>query len=69
MVRRLLLRLEGIGRPTNDFAMWLAEQLGLKDLAEQVSHLDPYAHSLETVRSNLVALIRQQLDHPMLVNA
>ncbi len=58
-----------IGRPTNDFAIWLAEQLGLKELAEQVSHLDPYVHTLETVRSILVALIRQQLDQAAPVDA
>lgn len=50
-----------LGRATNDFAIWLAEQLGLGELAEQISHLDPYAHTLETLRSNLLALIHQQL--------
>lgn len=58
-----------VGRPTNDFAIWLAEQLGLKELAEQVSHLDPYAHTLETVRSVLIALVRKPLEQPAPVNA
>ena len=51
-----------LGHPSNDFAMWIAEQLGLKDLAERVSQLDPYAHTLETLRATLLALIRQHLD-------
>lgn len=50
-----------VGRRTNDFAIWVSEQLGLGELAEQVSRLDPYAHTLETLRSNLLALIHQQL--------
>ena len=51
-----------LGRTTNDFSKWIAEQLGLKDLAEQISQLDLYAHTLETLRTNLLAMIRQQLN-------
>ena len=51
-----------LGRPTNDFALWLTEQLGLKALGERISRLDPYAHTLETLRTILVSLIRKELD-------
>lgn len=51
-----------VGRPTNDFAIWLDEQLGLKELAENVAQLDPYAHTLEALRSLLLSLIRHELD-------
>lgn len=50
-----------LGRPTNDFATWLTGQLGLKRLGEEVARLDPYTHTLETLRATLLALIRQQL--------
>jgi len=50
-----------VGRPTNDFALWLGEQLGLKMLAENVARLDPYAHTLDTLRSILLSLVRQAL--------
>jgi hypothetical protein len=49
-----------VGRPTNDVALWLSEQLGLTGLAENVSRLDPYAHSLETLRAILLSLISQE---------
>ncbi|HBH96273.1 MAG TPA: hypothetical protein DDX89_00565 [Candidatus Omnitrophica bacterium] len=51
-----------VGRPTNDFAIWLDEHLGLKDLAEHVANLDPYAHTLETLRSLVLSLVKQELD-------
>jgi len=51
-----------LGRPTNDFAIWLAERLGLAELAESVSRLDPYAHTLDALRSLLLSLVRQELN-------
>jgi hypothetical protein len=51
-----------VGRSTNDFAMWLDEQLGLKDLAENVANLDPYMHTLETLRSLVLSLVNHELD-------
>ena len=51
-----------VGRPTNDFAIWLDEQLGLKELAENVATLDPYAHTLETLRSLVLSLVKHELD-------
>jgi len=51
-----------LGHPTSDFSVWLADQLGLTELATQVSRLNPYAHTLEALRAMLLALIRQQLE-------
>jgi len=50
-----------LGRPTNDFAFWLDSQLGLTELAQNISQLDPYAHTLETLRDLLLSLVRQEL--------
>jgi hypothetical protein len=50
-----------LGRPTNDFAVWVAEQLGLAELGEHIAHLDPYTHTLDALRSILLSLIRQEL--------
>lgn len=47
-----------IGRRTNDFAVWIDEALGLKELAETVARLDPYVHTLDTLRASLLALIQ-----------
>lgn len=49
-----------LGRPTNDFAVWL-EQLGASDLAKEIGALDPYAHTMEALRSTLVSLIQPYL--------
>lgn len=51
-----------IKRPTNDFAIWITEQLGMKDLGERISQLNPYSYTLETLRSMLLALVRQELE-------
>jgi hypothetical protein len=51
-----------VGRSTNDFALWLSEQLGLKALGEDVSRLDPYAYSLDTLRAILLSLVRKEMD-------
>ncbi len=48
-----------LGAPTNDFAVWIGEQLGLKDLAQEISQLDPYVHTLPTLRAMLLVLLSQ----------
>jgi len=50
-----------LSQPTNDFARWMTDQLGLKRLGEEVARLDPYTQTLETLRATLLALIRQEL--------
>ncbi|MBI2104430.1 MAG: hypothetical protein HYT90_02445 [Candidatus Omnitrophica bacterium] len=52
-----------LGRPTNDFSLWLTEQLGLKALGESVAGLNPYAHTLQTLRTILLSLIREAAAH------
>jgi len=52
-----------LGRPTNDFALWFTEQLGLKELGELVAGLNPYMHTLETLRTILLSLIRAEAGH------
>jgi len=50
-----------VGRSTNDFSVWLGEQLGLAELAQTVSRLDPYAYTLETLRAILLSFVRLEL--------
>ncbi len=50
-----------LGRPSNDFAVWIEQQLGLPGLAQDIAQLDPYAHTLESLRSLLLSLIHQEL--------
>jgi hypothetical protein len=51
-----------LGRPSNDFAIWISGQLGLTALGEHVARLDPYTHTLETIRTMLLALLQDALD-------
>ena len=52
-----------LNNPTNDFARWVTEQLELTTLGESLSRLDPYAHTLETLRAIILSLIHQELEH------
>jgi hypothetical protein len=47
--------------PSNDFSEWLSKELGEAELAKEIASLDPYAHTLETLRSLLLSLIHQRL--------
>ena len=52
------LRLE---KNDNDFSNWIGNSLGNKALAEKISKLDPYTHTLEGLRNNLVDMIEREL--------
>jgi len=48
-----------LGRGRGDFAEWVDTALGRHELAERLSHIDPYAGTLERVRErHLIALNR-----------
>jgi len=42
---------------TNDFSHWLADSLGLKELAERVNRVDIYTNTLDSARAKLLRLI------------
>lgn len=52
------LRLE---RKTNDFSNWLETSLGEKDLAEEISNLDPYTRTLEDLRDRIIRIIERKI--------
>ncbi len=51
---------------TNDFAYWVAWQLGEKSLSEHLSNIDPYDFSdIEDLRHELLGVLDKRLDaHP-----
>ncbi|MCM8779454.1 MAG: DUF5752 family protein [Candidatus Omnitrophica bacterium] len=53
------LRLE---KGKNDFSHWIEASLGDKELAEEISHLDPYTRTLDDLRKTLVKLIEDRLN-------
>jgi hypothetical protein len=48
-----------LGKPSNDFSEWIADSLGNPSLAEKVSKLDPYTHTLEGLRRSLLMSIKK----------
>jgi hypothetical protein len=52
------LRLE---RKTNDFSNWIENSIGDKELAEDISKLDPYTHTLEELRKVIIKIIEKRL--------
>jgi len=49
-------------RETNDFSNWLEGQLGEKEMAERITRLDPYTHTLEGLRRRILAIAKRRLD-------
>jgi small-conductance mechanosensitive channel len=45
----------------NDFAIWIEECLGDKDLAEKLAYLDPYNYTLEGLRSTIIQVIEKRI--------
>jgi hypothetical protein len=52
------LRLE---RQDNDFSNWIGTSLGDKGLADTISKLDPYTHTLEELRKKIITIIEERL--------
>jgi hypothetical protein len=52
------LRLE---RQSNDFSGWIETAIGDKLLAEKISRLDPYTHTLEDLRRTIIGLIERRI--------
>ncbi|MDH4269941.1 MAG: DUF5752 family protein [Dehalococcoidia bacterium] len=48
-------------RGTNDFSLWLEDCLGEKELAEQITRLDPYNYTMENLRDIIIRLCEKRL--------
>jgi len=51
-----------LGRKKGDFSIWVEEQLGLPELAQKISRLDPYMTSLEIIRHRILKLCDEVLE-------
>jgi len=51
-----------LGKRNGDFALWIEGQLGLPELAQKISKLDPYMTSLETIRQRMIKLCDEVLE-------
>lgn len=52
------LRLE---RANNDFSNWIEHSLGDKELADEISRLDPYTYTLDGLRRTIIKRIERKL--------
>src|SRR4030043_1216292 len=50
-----------LGRRKGDFALWMEEQLDLPDLGQQISRLDVYMTSRESIRHRIIELCGEAL--------
>jgi len=50
-----------VGAPVNDFSVWIAQNIGNMDLAENINKLDPYAYTLTQLRDKIRGLIEKEL--------
>jgi hypothetical protein len=48
-------------RGTNDFSLWFRNQLGEEKLAQAIEGLDPYTHTLDSLRGRICAMIQKRL--------
>jgi small-conductance mechanosensitive channel len=48
-------------RGTNDFSLWLEDCLGEKELAEQITRLDPYNYTMENLREIIIRFCEKRL--------
>lgn len=50
-----------LGKVTNDFSVWLESSLDEPELAAEVAKFDPYNHTLEGTRSQLIQLTEKRI--------
>ncbi len=48
-------------RETNDFSDWIKYSIGNEKLADDISKLDPYTHTLEELRTVMIRLIEKEM--------
>lgn len=51
-----------VRRGRNDFSIWLDDTLGRPELGERIENIDFYMHSLESLRTRILELCRQEGD-------
>ncbi|MCU1310020.1 MAG: hypothetical protein JWO20_1145, partial [Candidatus Angelobacter sp.] len=46
---------------SNDFSIWLEEELGLPQLADRIEEIDIYTSTMEEVRQKIIRLVEAEL--------
>ncbi|MCL4427619.1 MAG: DUF5752 family protein [Deltaproteobacteria bacterium] len=48
-------------RMSNDFSMWIKSEIGLSELADKISRLDPYSLTMDNLKTNILKLTESYL--------
>ncbi|HQP91456.1 MAG TPA: DUF5752 family protein [Candidatus Omnitrophota bacterium] len=51
-----------LGKTTNDFSNWIETSIGDKYLADMISRIDPYTHSLEDLRKLIIGFVSKRIE-------
>ena len=50
-----------LGKRSNDFSCWIETVPGCEDLAAKIARLDPYTHTIDDLRANIIKLVERKL--------
>jgi len=50
-----------LGKPANDFSLWIENSLGDKELAEMIVRFDPYTRTLEDLRNTIIRIVERRI--------
>ena len=50
-----------IEKQANDFSLWIEASIGDKNLAKEISNLDPYTRTLEDLRKKIIQIIEKRI--------
>ena len=50
-----------LNKNSDDFAVWLAEDVDEKELSQEIARIDPYTYTLEGLRSLLIQTIEKHI--------
>lgn len=50
-----------LGRDMNDFSNWIENSIGAKELADEISGLDPYTYTLEELRTMIISMVEEKI--------
>lgn len=48
-------------RGTNDFTIWIADNLGERELADKIASIDPYVYTLESLRNRIIERVENYI--------
>ncbi len=54
-----------LGRARDDFSRWFDDFLGKKSLAEKISAIDPFMHTIEGIRAHIVEFVEEEVRKDM----